>query len=91
MGLDFAELVMNVEDEFGIVLSEEAYPIRTVGELTDYIMKRIQYAAKIPCPSQAAFLLVRAELMKTLNIPRREIRPSTPLAPLLARGDLRKT
>ncbi|NMA05103.1 MAG: acyl carrier protein [Acholeplasmataceae bacterium] len=41
--LDAVELIMNIEDEFEIQISdEEATDIKTVGELVDFITKKIK-------------------------------------------------
>ncbi len=41
--LDAVELIMNIEDEFDIQISDdEATDIKTVGELVDFITKKIK-------------------------------------------------
>ncbi|MGI6359494.1 MAG: acyl carrier protein [Acholeplasmatales bacterium] len=41
--LDAVELIMNIEDEFGIqITDEEASDIKTVGELVDFVTKKIK-------------------------------------------------
>lgn len=42
MGLDLAEMIMDVEDAFGITIPEEDLTFATVGELTDYIQTQLQ-------------------------------------------------
>jgi acyl carrier protein len=46
MGLDTVELVMAIEEEFGIeVPDEDAENIRTLGDITSYIEARTENAA----------------------------------------------
>lgn len=41
--LDAVELIINIEDEFGIqITDEEASDIKTVGELVDFVTKKIK-------------------------------------------------
>ncbi len=49
MGLDAVELVMAVEDEFGIVISDkEAEKIQTVGQLYDYVREAVKIKMRPP-------------------------------------------
>ena len=50
MGLDGVEIVMDVEDHFGITIADgEAEQIRTVGELLALIQARLDAAAAATC------------------------------------------
>ena len=84
MGLDGVELVLRIEDEFSILLSdEEAAAARTVGDLYELILSKIKTTPD--CLSSKAFYRVRKALVDTLGIPRRSIRPATDLEPLFPR------
>jgi acyl carrier protein len=60
MGLDGIELVMAVEDRFGISIKDaEATGIRTVGDLVALVHSRILAATAQPCATMRAFLMCR--------------------------------
>lgn len=60
MGLDIVELVMDVEDHFGISIRDaEAQHIRTVGDLVSLIQSRIEAAHLATCPTLSSFLCLR--------------------------------
>lgn len=81
MGLDGAELVMEVEDRFGITISDdEAVSIRTVGNVLVLINARIAAAQHVNCPSLGAFLQIRKLTRETLGQPFLRLRPSTSIA-----------
>jgi acyl carrier protein len=90
MGLDGIELVMEVEDEFGIkILDLEAEQIRTVGDLTRTVQRKLGIEPRaIPVgepevclPAAAFFRLQRAWGTHPVAADHR-LRPGTPLAPL---------
>lgn len=61
MGLDIVELVMDVEDHFGISISDtEGQRIRTVGDLVSLIQSRIEAAHLATCPTLSSFLCLRS-------------------------------
>jgi acyl carrier protein len=81
MGLDGVELVMRIEEEFSIVLSdEEAASARTVGDLYELILSKIKTTPD--CLSSKAFYRARKALVESLGAPRRSIRPATDLESL---------
>src|SRR5664280_544509 len=60
MGLDAVELVMAVEEKFGISISdEEASNAPTVGDLEKLVRARLEIADADSCLSQRAFHLIR--------------------------------
>ena len=60
MGMDGAEIMMDVEDHFGITIREsEAGQVRTVGDLVSLIESRIIAAQKQHCSRLSAFLALR--------------------------------
>jgi acyl carrier protein len=82
MGLDAVELVLRTEDEFGITLSDdEAAAATTVGDLYSLVLSKLNVTPG--CLTSKAFYLTRRALVESLQIPRRSIRPATPLSPLL--------
>lgn len=86
MGLDIVELVFAVEDAFGIsITDEEASHTATVGQLHALVMSKLGPAETPVCLTSAAFYRTRRALMETVPIPRREIRPSTPVEEVFPR------
>lgn len=87
MGLDYVELVIAIEDRFGIhIPDEEAGSARTIGDLYAIIMAKIApepTAGPRRCLTSAAFYRTRRGILDSLGLSRREIRPSTPLAPIM--------
>ncbi len=84
MGLDTVELVMDVEDHFGILLREdESQGIRTIGDLADVILTRNLASAIMPCPSMRAFYDLRSVIRASLGSTELPMRPSTLLAELI--------
>src|SRR5205809_427702 len=68
MGLDLVELVMEVEDEFGIqIADDDASHIETVGQLHSYVCRKIGsgHAIQGRCHSMAVFHRVREALVNT--------------------------
>jgi hypothetical protein len=60
MGLDIAEMVMDVEDEFQIQFPDDN-PIHTVGELRDFVVAQLKQRG--PVDEQAVWLKV-VEIIK---------------------------
>ncbi len=85
MGLDTVELVIRIEDTFGISIpDEEASRLLTPDDVTDYILTRVEMSGEpLPCLTQQAFHLLRRSFRRTLHTPRRAFRPDTPLKTLL--------
>jgi acyl carrier protein len=84
MGLELVEIVIEVEETFGIVISDEAAPqLQTVGQLHDYILDRRRQTQQHGCPTGHVFRDVRRVLTETASLPRQAIRPSTELKTIL--------
>jgi acyl carrier protein len=90
MGLDVVELVMEVEDTFGIKIADEEYErIRTVGDFHALIVEKTggrnesksDAGRRDPatCLSLVAFLQVRRAITSLLDVPRNLVRPTTSL------------
>lgn len=89
MGLDYVELVMRVEEEFEIEISDcEAETLATPGLLCACIERKlgiIEAERRSFCPTSRAFYRVRRELM-ALGIERGHITPNSALEKLLPRA-----
>jgi hypothetical protein len=85
MGLDTVELVMRIEDTFGIAIpDEEASRLLTPDDVTDYILTRVEVTDEpLPCLSQRTFYILRRSFIRTLQTPRHAFRPDVPLIDLL--------
>lgn len=82
MGLDAVELILRIEDEFSIAISdEEAGAVRTVGDLYDVVLGKLTSCSS--CASGKAFYMTRTAIVDTMGLPRRLVGPSTWLEPLL--------
>lgn len=83
MGLDFVELVMVLEDQFGIdIANDEAASVVTVDDLWRIVSGKVKPAR---CATSTAFYQIRRGLMETAGCARAEIRPGTRLETLLPR------
>jgi len=84
MGLDGVELVMAVEEEFQMAISDsEASDCTTVRKLVELVHSRLRHTSKDPCSSQHTFYLARQKLISILHIPRQKIKPETKLDELI--------
>ena len=82
MGLDSVELVLRIEDEFGVSISDdEASVFRTVGDVYRLLLAKLD--ASPSCLSSRAFYNTRRAIVESLKLPRRSIRPSTSLDELI--------
>ena len=92
MGLDAVELMLEVEEEFGLCLEEDAIVgFRTLGNLHDYLLERCEGRRRTDCPTRSAFYRLRQAIGQVLGISPRSLKPSTPLLPLLGTWGRRKT
>ena len=75
MGMDGVEIVMTVEERFGIEISNpEAEQIVTPGELIDLVLRKVTTSETATCPSRRAFHAVRRALIMELNCNRNTVR-----------------
>lgn len=82
MGLEGVELVMEVEEAFGIVIAdEEAERTRTVGQLFELVVSKL--SSSQGCASMVAFNRLRRGLHTVFGTPRREVSPHTALDQVL--------
>ena len=87
MGLDGVELVMEVEDEFGVTIEDEvAGSLQTIGDLARYVTWQMRSKwPRVSCQTTKCFYEVRRLLLEKLPVKRRDIRPSTRLNDLITR------
>ncbi|MHB1561627.1 MAG: hypothetical protein ACYC61_29610 [Isosphaeraceae bacterium] len=86
MGLDSVELVMEMEETFGITIpDEEAEKIQTVGQAYRYILAHLGEPplTQPGCLSAATFYRLRRQLMGGLRVERSRIRPDSALDDLI--------
>ena len=83
MGLEAVEIVMAVEDRFGIAIEDaEAEKTATPGMLIELVMSKVGRTNDAACLTQRAFHRLRGMLMRQFGLKRNQIRPDTPLAEL---------
>ena len=86
MGLDLVELVMAVEERFGITLTDaEAEKAETPAKLIDLVVSKVQTAPVSGWMTRRAFYALRRELMKAFHWHRSEIVPTAKLEELVPR------
>lgn len=74
MGLDGVELVMAIEEGFGITIADaEAEACVTPAALIDLVFSKLRASDKRVCVSQRAFYLLRKGLTQTLGVSRRKV------------------
>ena len=82
MGLDFVELIMQLEDEFAVSISDEvAATLTTVGATVDYIVDELRRRAPV-CPSAQSFYRLRESLVARCGARRNEVRLDAPMGRL---------
>jgi hypothetical protein len=97
-GLDPVELLMMVEDCFGISIADrDAEQLRTAGQLCDYVCNRVcvndgraaKSRAESRCISATAFFRVRRVLAMAREVQTRSIRPDSPIDRFLPKAGRR--
>jgi acyl carrier protein len=90
MGLDGVELVMAVEEKFGITISdEEAQNVLTVGDMKRLIRAKLEVVDTTSCMTQRAFHVIRKAAISEFGTPRRKLRPDARLEDVVPRTDRR--
>ncbi len=89
MGLDTVEIVMAVEQTFGISIpNRDAEKMLTPAHLISYVQQAVSSKPiQQPCLTQRAFHRVRASLCEVTEFPRREIRLETRIDHLFPEDD----
>lgn len=87
MSLDFAELVMDIEDRFQFKIPDEDFAELTgPAKVIDYVCRRIgARRGDGPCLTQVTFYSVRNALIERLGAARRAARPSSRLEAVVPR------
>jgi hypothetical protein len=84
MSLDVVELVMNIEERFGVRIPDrDAEKIRTLGELFHFLQDQQCLSLQGACLSSAAFYRARRALCRLFGHARRGISPQSSLEELL--------
>lgn len=85
MGLDSVELVMAIEEEFGLDIPDrDAEKMFTVGDIYEWLKLRIATADPIACLTQRIFYKLRRALIENYRLERHLIAPDTRLTDLLS-------
>lgn len=80
MGLDGVELIMAVEEKFGISISDdEAQRMLTVGDMKRLVQAKLDVTDSAGCLTQRAFHVIRKNMIAEFGVPRRGLRPDTHL------------
>ncbi len=74
MGLDIVELVMAVEETFGVSISDaEAVRCETPADVIAVVLGKLRTIEETGCVSQRGFYVLRRALTETLGIERRSV------------------
>ena len=80
MGLDSVEILVNVENAFGITISNyEAEKITTVGDIHNVVWRNVQGRQSMRCRSQQLFYRLRYILINKFNATHEDIVPAASL------------
>jgi hypothetical protein len=91
MGMDSVEIVMEVEEAFGIQIEDpEAEAVLTPGQLIDLVVSKLSITSSDECLTQRAFHLVRKFFISKWQTPRASIRPTVSLKTLVPRPKRRE-
>ena len=91
MGLDGVELIMAVEESFGIqIADEEAGALLTVGDLHNLVLAKLHGQSPDRCLTSVAFYRLRRAFMDGLRVNRRDISPGSLLGRIIPREGRRQ-
>lgn len=83
MGLDSVELLFEIEEKFGIEISDlEAEKIYTVGDFADTVYRKMKTIPNQKCLTQVVFYRIRQALVNMRNV-RDSISPDSKISELL--------
>jgi len=91
MGLDSVEIIMEIEDEFQVVIPESVEWVApvTVRQIVGTVQAIIEKDRKT-CPSAQSFWAFRRALVAECGVLKRDVRPSTPLDSVVPRQGRRE-
>jgi hypothetical protein len=76
MGLDGVELVMAIEEKFGVSISDpEAEKVLTVGDMRRMVHSKLTVTDESTCLTQQAFHLIRRHAIQLFDVQRRAVTP----------------
>ncbi len=98
MGLDLVEIVMALEDEFEIEITESAWSEKwsfakgfTAGDIYEFVLQQVdKKKLETPCPNVKNFYRLRRTLTEVAGIERRQVKPEEEIAALLPLARRRK-
>jgi acyl carrier protein len=91
MGLDTVELVLEVEEQFGVPIPDnDAEQIQTMGQLSDYLYVRLAEIRRTPCRTAGTFYSIRRLVREELSLPKEAIRPASDVESLVPGGKRRR-
>lgn len=84
MGLDVVELVLGVEETFGISIGDnELKDVSTVGDFYEFILNSLKITGNQTCMSSKVFYILRRGLIPLTGMKRQEITPDSNLSELM--------
>ena len=90
MGLDSVELLIAIEEEFGIEIPQaEAEQVTTVGEMYDFLRKTLHSTPPVNCITQRMFSKVRKAFTDNYGVPKRSITLDSRLKDLVPQHELK--
>jgi acyl carrier protein len=91
VGLEGLEIIMEVEEEFRMVIPEaDASEFDTVGKLVDYVYDRLRKTTKEPCPTQQGFYILRQNFVSKYGYPRNQIQLDTKVDTIIPKENRRE-
>lgn len=86
MGLDSVELLMAIEEEFGVEIPDSAAStMYTVGDVYDWLKVRTASTDPIACLTQRVFYKLRRALVENYSVERRLVFPDSRITDFLSR------
>ncbi|MEX2188890.1 MAG: acyl carrier protein [Pirellulales bacterium] len=95
MGMDTVELIMDIEDRFGVSISnDDAAAVRTVGELSDMVERLLSEKSATGgpavCLTSMAFFRFRRAVAEVCHVERKRVSPGEVIDVLVARKARRR-
>ena len=89
MGLDAAEIMLDLEEEFGISIADDemAAFFCTVGNVHDLLLEKCTGRKRTDCPTRSAFYRLRRAMEVAWGVEPESLRPTTSVLSLLGRWE----